>query len=237
MKALVVAGLVCLYIGLASAQTGGTIAGEVRDQTGALIPSATVTATNAATNVERSTQSNSAGLYSFPGLVPGRYQVKAAAAGFQTAVTNDIELQVQQTARVDFALPVGQTNQTLEVVANMASLSTDNATVGTVIEERRIMELPLNGRSFFSLVALSPNVVYGFVPPAQASGRLGEPEALSPSRSRALALHGPTTRSTASPTPISTSIPTSSSHRSTRSRSSRCKPASTPLSSDAPPDR
>jgi hypothetical protein len=158
---------------IASAQTGGTVTGEVKDQSGALVPNATITVTNTATNVARDTQTNSAGIYNFPGLIPGRYQVKAAAAGFQTAVTNDIELQVQQTARVDFALAVGQSTQTLEVAANAALLTTENATVGTVIEERRIMDLPLNGRSFFSLVALSPNVTYGFVPAAQASGRLG----------------------------------------------------------------
>ena len=172
-RLVLVLGLLCLSRGVVLAQTGGTITGEVKDQSGALVPNATVTVTNAATNLARSTESNSAGIYSFPGLIPGRYQVKATAAGFQSAVTNDIELQVQQTARVDFALPVGQATQTLEVSANAALLTTDNATVGTVIEERRIMELPLNGRSFFSLVALSPNVTFGFTPAAQASGRLG----------------------------------------------------------------
>ena len=170
---MLVVGLQCLWLGVVTAQTGGTITGEVKDQTGALVPSAAVTVTNAATNLARNTESNSAGIYSFPGLIPGKYQVKAVAPGFQTAVTNDIELQVQQTARVDFSLAVGQSAQTLEVMANTASLTTDNATVGTVIEERRIMELPLNGRSFFSLVALSPNVTFGFVPAAQAGGRLG----------------------------------------------------------------
>ena len=126
------------------AQTGGTITGEVNDQTGALIPNATVTATNSDTNVARTTETNSAGIYSFPGLNPGKYHVKAVAQGFQTATTNDIELQVQQTARVDVARPVGQSTQILEIVASGAVWSTDKATVGTVIEERRIMELPLN---------------------------------------------------------------------------------------------
>ncbi len=168
-----VVGFFCFAFGIASAQTGGQITGEVKDQTGASIPDASVTVTNNATNVVRTTTTNSVGLYSFPALNPGMYQVKVVASGFQASVTNDIQLQVQQTARIDFALMVGQTNQTLEVVANAALLTTENTTVGTVIEEKRIMELPLNGRSFFSLVALSPNVTYGFVPAAQAGGRLG----------------------------------------------------------------
>ncbi len=174
MRSLIlVIGLLVLTLGALSAQTGGQIAGEVKDQSGAAVPEATVTVTNGATNAVRSTKTNTSGLYSFPALIPGQYQVKVAAAGFQTAVTNGVELQVQQTARIDFTVAVGQAAQLLEVSANAAALTTDNATVGTVIEEARIQELPLNGRSFFSLVALSPNVTFGFVPAAQAGGRLG----------------------------------------------------------------
>jgi len=168
-----IAGLLCVAMGVASAQTSGAITGEVKDQTGAMVPNAAVTATNTATNVARNTLTNTSGIYDFPGLIPGTYQIKVTAGGFQTAVTNNIELQVQQTARVDFSLSVGQGSQTVEVAANAALLATENATVGTVIEEKSIMELPLNGRNFFSLVALSPNVTYGFTPAAQAANRLG----------------------------------------------------------------
>src|SRR5258708_10824017 len=107
-----------LVVGVLSAQRGGQITGEVKDQSGALLPEASITVTNTATNVARTTTTNSAGLYSFPALTPGVYQVKVVAAGFQAAVTTGIELQVQQTARVDFALTVGQATQTLEVAAN-----------------------------------------------------------------------------------------------------------------------
>ena len=165
-------GLLGLAFAIAFAQTGGQITGEVRDQSGALVPNAAVTVTNTATNATRSTETNSAGIYSFPDLSPGMYDVKAVATGFATVVKTGVELQVQQTARIDFALAVGQAQQTIEVAGNAALLSTENATVGTVIEEQRIMDLPLNGRSFFSLVALSPNVTSGFTAAAQASGRL-----------------------------------------------------------------
>lgn len=99
--------------------------------------------------------------------------MKVSAAGFTTVVKTNIELQVQQTARVDFSLTLGQATQTIEVSASGGLLSTENATVGAVIEEKRISELPLNGRNFFSLVALAPSVAFGFLPAQQASGRLG----------------------------------------------------------------
>lgn len=169
----IVLGVLWLLFHTALAQTGGAISGEVKDQSGAVVPNATVTVTNTATNVARTTSTNPSGLYLFPDLIPGPYLVKASATGFQTAVTSNIELQVQQTARVDFTLNVGQASQTVEVAANAAMLTTDNATVGTVIEEQRIMDLPLNGRSYFSLVALSPGVTTGFIPAAQAAARLG----------------------------------------------------------------
>lgn len=165
--------LMYAFAAWAPAQTLGEITGEVKDQSGAMVPGAAISVSNTATNASRSTVANSSGLYSFPGLTPGMYQVTAKAAGFETVVKTNIELQVQQTARVDFTLAVGQATQTVEVAANAALLTTESATVGTVIERARIAELPLNGRSFFSLVALSPNVTYGFVPAAQAAGRLG----------------------------------------------------------------
>ena len=174
MKPLIVyAVLVMLVCTAAFAQTFGEITGEVKDPSGAVAPNAAVTATNTGTNVLRSTVTNEAGIYSFPNLNPGPYQVKVVASGFETAVRSNIDLQVQETARIDFTLTVGQATQTIEVSANTQLLTTDNATVGTVIEQEQIVELPLNGRSFFSLVALSPNVNFGFAPAAQAAGRLG----------------------------------------------------------------
>jgi hypothetical protein len=166
-------GLLSVLSGVVFAQTAASITGQVTDQSGAVAPKAQVTVTNTATNAVRETTSNSSGLYSFPELTPGTYQVKVAAPGFETMVKSNIELQVQQNARIDFTLAVGQASQTVEVSASGPLLNTEDATVGTVIEQQRIAELPLNGRSFFSLVALSPNVSFGFVPAAQAAGRLG----------------------------------------------------------------
>jgi len=106
----------------------------------------------------RNTATNNAGNYSFPSLLPGIYNVKAEMAGFQAEIRSKVELQVQQTARIDFQLKVGGLSEAVEVEGGAPLLATGNATVGTVIENRRIVELPLNGRNFLSLIALTPNV-------------------------------------------------------------------------------
>lgn len=154
-------------------QTLGTFTGEVRDSSGAAVSGATVTVRNTATNGVRVVTTNDAGLYTIPALVPGIYDVKAESSGFKVANRVGVELQVQQTARVDFNLEVGQVSESIEVSGGPPLLATENATVGTVIEQKRITDLPLNGRNFLSLVALSPNVTYGFNQAAQAAGRQG----------------------------------------------------------------
>jgi hypothetical protein len=172
-RLVILIGLLGVALTVASGQTGGQINGEVSDPSGAVVPNASVTVTNTATNAERSTVTNASGLYSFPDLTPGIYDVKVVQTGFSVMVKTGVELQVQQVAREDFALVVGQANQMVEVSANAALLSTENATVGAVIQQESIAELPLNGRNFWSLAAMSPNTAYGFSPAAQASGRLG----------------------------------------------------------------
>lgn len=155
------------------AQTLGTITGEVKDATGANVAGASITIRNVGTNGLRSVVTNEEGLYTAPALNPGMYEVRVEKQGFKSATRAAFELQVQQTARVDFMLEIGAVTETVEVQGSAAMLATENATVGTVIERQRITDLPLNGRNFLSLVALSPNVTYGFAPAAQAAGRQG----------------------------------------------------------------
>ena len=153
-------------------QTLGTITGEVKDGTGALLPGATVTVVNKATNATRTTVTNSAGLFDFPALPPGAYSVSTELEGFRTG-TRDIELRVQQVLRVNFALELATLEESATVVGVSPLVETSNATVGTVIENRRIVELPLNGRNYLQLVALSPNVSADFAGPGQAGDRQG----------------------------------------------------------------
>lgn len=154
-------------------QTAGEILGLVSDSTQAVVPAASVTLTNTSTNATRTATTNGAGLYAFPSLVPGLYEIKVTAPGFSSVTRRDIEVQVQQSVRVDITLTIGQVSEAIEVRGAVGLLATEDATVGTVIENRRIVELPLNGRNFLQLVALSPNVSYGFGSPFQAGNRQG----------------------------------------------------------------
>src|SRR5258708_22318277 len=154
------------------AQTLGTITGEVKDSTGAVLPGVTVTVVNKGTNATRATSSNEVGLFDFPALPPGVYTVKSELEGFKT-VSRDLELQVQQTARVNFTLELGAVSESATVTGVSPLVETTNATIGTVIENRRIVELPLNGRNYLQLVALSPNVSADFAGAGQSGDRQG----------------------------------------------------------------
>ena len=112
-------------------QTLGTISGEVKDSTGAVIPGVTVTVVNKATNATRTSISNGVGLFDFPALPPGPYSVKGEIEGFKT-VTRDLELQVQATVRVDLAMELGTISEMATVTGVSPLVETSNATVGTV---------------------------------------------------------------------------------------------------------
>jgi hypothetical protein len=156
------------------AQTAGQVTGLVTDPGGSVVVGATVTVTNSQTNVSRTTTTNSAGNYAFPALQPGVYNVRAEMQGFESEVRERIELQVEQIARIDFHLKVGSVTQIVEVAGGAPLLTTESATVGTVIDNNRIVGLPLNGRSFTQLIALTPNVSYNSVSSGgQASARQG----------------------------------------------------------------
>jgi Carboxypeptidase regulatory-like domain len=174
MRATFVLGAMFALSFRAFAQTGGQVTGLVIDPSGSVIVGATVTITNSQTNVARKTTTNSAGYYAFPALQPDVYSVKAEMPGFKGEVREGVELQVEQIARIDFRLQLGAAAQTVEVSGGAPLLTTESATVGTVIDNNRIVNLPLNGRSFTQLIALSPNVAYNSVANGgQATARQG----------------------------------------------------------------
>jgi hypothetical protein len=104
---------------------------------------------------------------------PGVYNVKVEHPGFKTATSNNVEVQVQQSLRLDLTLQVGQISESIEVSATAALLQAENATVGTVVETKSITELPLNGREYLNLVTLAPNVSNLAPPAGQAQSRQG----------------------------------------------------------------
>ncbi|HEY3837292.1 MAG TPA: carboxypeptidase-like regulatory domain-containing protein, partial [Bryobacteraceae bacterium] len=153
--------LLAAPIALLAQLTTATIVGNVTDPSGAVITGVTVLATNLATNASRQGTSDASGSYSIPFLTAGEYRVTAGLTGFQTQKVDRITLQVDQTARLDFKLQVGSVSESVEVSATAASLQTENATVGTVIDTAKIVELPLNGRNFVQLAQLVPGVNSG----------------------------------------------------------------------------
>src|SRR6266566_6344398 len=141
-----------------SAQNCAEVTGAVFDATGAVMAGAAVTAISAATNQVRRATTNETGNYSLPYLVPGTYDVRVESAGFKIATRKGVELQVGAVARIDFKLEIGEITQQVEVTGGAPLLNTETAALGTVIENRRIVDLPLNGRNYLQLVTLSPNV-------------------------------------------------------------------------------
>lgn len=156
-----------------SAQASGSISGQVTDTTGATIPDASVSLVNGATGITRSTVSNASGIYVFPAVAPGNYLVKASHKGFKTATSESIEVQVSQSLRQDFKLQVGAVTQTVSVQSSGALLQAENASLGQVIEQHTLTQLPVNGRNYLSLVELSSNASTYSAPVGVAGGRLG----------------------------------------------------------------
>lgn len=138
--------------------TYGSIVGTARDASGAVIVGAKVTVTNTGTGVKTTQVTNDVGAYSFNTLFPGPYTIHAEMQGFQSLDLRNIELQVNQVLRYDLAMPVGEINQKVEVTETLAALAKDTSDVGEVIENRQVVDLPLNGRNFVQLAALANDV-------------------------------------------------------------------------------
>ena len=136
----------------------GRILGTVLDPQRAGIPGATVTVTNLATNIARTTQTDGEGNYVITPLDPGNYRVSAEISGFQTAVREGLTLTVGQAARVELTLNLGGLSTEVQVVAETPLLNTESATLSQVITNEQIVDLPLNGRGFHELARLTSGV-------------------------------------------------------------------------------
>lgn len=139
-------------------QTFGEIGGTVSDASQAAVAAAKVTLVNKSTGQTRATETSGAGNYRFPFLTPGTYQVTVEKEGFRKTSRTNLTVAVDLPVRADIQLEVGSVVEAVEVREEAPLVNSENAAIGTVIDSKRITELPLNGRNWLQMVALSPNV-------------------------------------------------------------------------------
>jgi Carboxypeptidase regulatory-like domain len=139
----------------------GSITGTVTDPNNAVIPNATVTVTNTATGAARKVTTRNEGNYSVENLFPGEYEVKVEAQGFTTQIM-ELTVQVGNTTTGNFSMSLGVTSQTVEVTGGAPILNTSDSSLGGVVTQKQIDNLPLNGRSFLSVAGLEPGVTISY---------------------------------------------------------------------------
>jgi carboxypeptidase family protein/TonB-dependent receptor-like protein len=165
--------VVSLAFPLGAQAPSGEVSGVVSDPSGAVVPGVTITLTNPATNAVRSVPTNEAGLYVIRALPPGVYDLKAELSGFRAVERKNIEVQVGSSNRIDVTLEIGEVNSIVEVTGGAPVLQTETVSIGTVIENRRIVELPLNGRNYLQLASLIPGATTNGPSSSQGKQRMG----------------------------------------------------------------
>lgn len=138
--------------------TNATLTGRITDPTKASIVGATVTITNADTNIHYAATTNAEGIYTASTLPPGKYKVEVEKAGFRTVVRPDVVLHVQDAVAINFDLAVGSASESITVEGGAPLVNTETAAVSTVVDHQFVENIPLNGRSFQSLLTLTPGV-------------------------------------------------------------------------------
>ena len=157
--ALIAMGFALAVSRLTAQTTAAQITGRITDASGGVIVGARVVAANVGTGALRETVSNETGNYTVPLLEPGSYSLSVRKDGFRAAEREGVTLHVNQLARIDLVLPVGDVAEKIVVTADAALLEADQASLGTVVDNRKITDLPLNGRNPFDLAFLTPGAV------------------------------------------------------------------------------
>lgn len=175
MRLIASVAFLLLIISSSFAQTDtARIQGIVSDSNGAVLPGASVTATNLGTSRAVSTVTNENGEYTIPALPPGQYKLDVTQAAFKTT-TQNVTLEVSQVAGLDFKLEPGVVTEVIQITDSLPLVQTENSAIGEVIQGRQVTELPLNGRNFTQLATLVPGVTRG-VSDGDASGARGNAE-------------------------------------------------------------
>lgn len=155
---LLILSLLCLAPAIAQSPNA-TINGIVLDPSGAVIAGAEVVVVNDATGVQYTTKTNGEGIYVVPNLPPGPYRIQVSNRGFKTIIKPDITLNIQDALAINFTLPIGAVSEIVTVSGGAPSINTESGSVSTVIDRNFVESLPLNGRSFSTLLQLTPGVV------------------------------------------------------------------------------
>ena len=140
------------------ADVTGSILGTARDSSSAVLPGADIVATNLETNLSQRTRSDAFGQYRILALPAGRYKVEASLSGFQKFLVTGVDLTVNEQHRVDIVLQVGNVEQQVEVNAAAVQVESTNTQLGEVVEQKKMLALPLNGRSYTDLLGLQAGV-------------------------------------------------------------------------------
>ena len=154
-------------------QAVGNISGYVKDASGATVPGVAVTAVMNEQKTTRTAQTDGQGFYSFIGLLPGHYELSFQAKGFEAQVRSGLELTVGQELRVDAALTVGSIQTKVEVGTAAPLVDTVSSTLSGLIDDRRVVDLPLNGRNVIGLAAILPGVTNVSAPQSMGDARGG----------------------------------------------------------------
>src|SRR5437762_7491275 len=152
----------CVVVGTASSLSAqvaaGSVTGIVKDQAGAVVPGATVTVIDLATNRQHVVASSGRGVYTAPSLPPGAYRIDVELAGFKPTRRERIRVSAGETLRIDFDLTIGDAREQVTVTADAPMLRAERASLGTVVKPEQVVQIPLNGRAFITLVSLAPGV-------------------------------------------------------------------------------
>jgi len=169
--------LLALYLvtvpALLMGQATGTISGFVTDPTGSPVPDAKVTSTQVEQQIERTVMTNTEGFYTFNAMPPGDYTLAAEKAGFQRLVRSGATLTVNQNLRVDLSLQIGQVSQQVTITGEAALVDTRSGALAALVDDQRVVDLPLNGRDVIGLASTLPGVANVSAPQQLTDARSG----------------------------------------------------------------
>src|ERR1044072_657880 len=174
------------FLGLAAClhgQTAGTISGLVKDQSGAVVPGASITAVLTGQQLTRTAMADSTGFYNLLALQPGVYEIASTAAGFEKQVQGDVRLTSGESLRLDVTLKVGSVQSEIAVTSTATLVNTTNQTLSGLVDDRRVQDLPLSGRNVISLARILPGITNVTAPQEVANTRGGPDMSVNGGRS------------------------------------------------------